>query len=61
VIHSLDDPWIPGAAYLAYDWRRNPSLMLLLSPRGGHVGFQSRHDRRIPWHDLCAAHFLAAV
>jgi predicted alpha/beta-fold hydrolase len=61
VIHSLDDPWIPGAPYLAYDWRRNPSLVPLLSTRGGHVGFQGRHDRRIPWHDLCAAQFLAAV
>jgi predicted alpha/beta-fold hydrolase len=61
VIHSLDDPWIPGAPYLAYDWRRNPSLVPLLSPRGGHVGFQGRQDRRVPWHDLCAAQFLAAV
>jgi predicted alpha/beta-fold hydrolase len=60
VIHALDDPWIPGAPYLAYDWRRNPSLVALLPPRGGHVGFQGRHDRRIPWHDLCAAQFLAA-
>ena len=60
VIHALDDPWIPCEPYVGYDWRRNPSLVSLLSPRGGHVGFQGR-DRRVPWHDLCAAQFLAAL
>jgi hypothetical protein len=60
VIHALDDPWIPGAPYVAYDWRRNPSLLPLLSPRGGHVGFQGR-DHPVPWHDLCAAQFLARL
>jgi predicted alpha/beta-fold hydrolase len=60
VIHALDDPWIPPAPYLAHDWRRNPSLTLLLSRGGGHVGFQGS-DRRIPWHDLCIAQFLALV
>jgi len=60
IIHALDDPWIPPDAYLAYDWRRNPNLVSLLTPRGGHVGFQGR-DRRVPWHDDCIARFLAAV
>jgi uncharacterized protein len=60
VIHALDDPWIPPAPYLAHDWRRNPALTLLLSPGGGHVGFQGS-DHRIPWHDLCLAQFLASV
>src|SRR6266851_3377296 len=60
VIHALDDPWIPPEPYLGYAWRRNPSLIPLLPPRGGHVGFQGR-DRRIPWHDLCATRFLAAL
>lgn len=60
VIHALDDPWIPAGPYLAYDWRRNPSLLPLLSPGGGHVGFQGR-DRRATWHDLCTAQFLASV
>jgi hypothetical protein len=31
-----------------------------LPPRGVHVGFQGR-DRTAPWHDLCAARFLAAL
>jgi predicted alpha/beta-fold hydrolase len=60
VIHALDDPWIPPVPYHAYDWRRNPSLVPLLPPRGGHVGFQGQ-DRRIPWHDHCIARFLAAL
>ncbi len=60
VIHALDDPWIPSEPYLGYAWRRNPSLIPLLPPQGGHVGFQGR-DRRIPWHDLCATRFLAAL
>ncbi len=60
VIHALDDPWIPPGAYLAYDWRRNSNFVPLITPRGGHVGFQGR-DRRVPWHDHCIAQFLATV
>jgi predicted alpha/beta-fold hydrolase len=60
VIHALDDPWIPPAAYLVRDWRRNPNVTPLLSPGGGHVGFQGK-NRGVPWHDLCTAQFLAAV
>lgn len=58
IIHALDDPWIPPDAYLAYDWRRIPNLVPLITPRGGHVGFQGR-DSRVPWHDQCIAQFLA--
>jgi uncharacterized protein len=60
VIHALDDPWIPPAAYLAQDWRRNPHLVPLLSRQGGHVGFLGR-GHRIAWHDRCIERFLAEV
>jgi uncharacterized protein len=60
VIHALDDPWIPAAAYLAYDWSRNPHLMPLLPRRGGHVGFTGK-DRRMAWHDQCILRFLAEL
>lgn len=60
MIHALDDPWIPADAYLAREWRRNPSLVPLLAQSGGHVGFQGK-DRRRPWHDVCIARFLATV
>jgi hypothetical protein len=60
LIYARNDPWIPPEPYLARDWRANPMLVPLLAPAGGHVGFHGR-DRRAPWHDLCAARFLAAV
>lgn len=55
VIHALDDPWIPGSAYTAFDWAGNPALTPLLPPRGGHVGF---HGVDGIWHDRCLAQFL---
>jgi uncharacterized protein len=60
VIHALDDPWIPPTPYVSHQWRRNSSLLPLLSERGGHVGFQGR-DWRVAWHDLCIAQFLAEL
>jgi uncharacterized protein len=58
VIHALDDPWIPAAAYRDYDWQRNPNLVPLLAEQGGHVGFHG-HDGRVAWHDRCIAQFFA--
>lgn len=60
VIHALDDPWIPPAPYLAFDWRANPHLVPLLTRSGGHVGFEGR-DRSAAWHDRAIAQFLAAL
>jgi predicted alpha/beta-fold hydrolase len=60
LIHAADDPWIPSAPYLVYRWQRNPNLLPLLAPRGGHVGFQGR-DRQTPWHDHCITRFLTAL
>lgn len=57
VMAALDDPWIPGALYQAYDWRANRSLMPLLSGQGGHVGFHGTGSRQ-PWSDLAVARFL---
>ncbi len=59
VIHARNDPWIPAAAYLDYDWSRNTKLTPLLPRAGGHVGF---HDagHQASWHDRCAADFFAA-
>lgn len=59
VIHAEDDPWIPAEAYRAFDWAANPSLNLLLSPGGGHVGFHGRGSL-VPWHDRCILQFLEA-
>ncbi|HXQ51904.1 MAG TPA: alpha/beta fold hydrolase [Stellaceae bacterium] len=57
VIHALDDPWVPGYAYVMHDWGGNRHLLPLLASGGGHVGFQGR-DRRVPWSDLAIARFL---
>lgn len=60
VIHSLDDPWIPGDSYERFDWSSNPNLVPLLSPAGGHVGFHGRQSR-VPWHDRCIERFLQSL
>jgi predicted alpha/beta-fold hydrolase len=59
LITSLDDPWVPGGAYVGNYWRSNESLSVqpLLSSRGGHVGFHGVGDSH-PWSDLAAAEFL---
>ena len=60
VIHAMDDPWIPASAYTTYSWSKNPNLVPLLPPSGGHVGFHARGSR-IPWHDRCIEAFLTRV
>lgn len=57
MIHALDDPWIPGHSYRAFDWAGNPWLLPLLAERGGHVGFHGRGSA-VPWHDRCMALFF---
>ena len=57
VLAALDDPWIPGALYRAYDWTANPSLTPLLPDHGGHVGFHGIGSRQ-PWSDHVIARFL---
>ncbi len=56
VLHALDDPWIPAAAYRDHDWAANPNLTPLLPRRGGHVGFHAPGGR--VWSDDCMLAFL---
>jgi hypothetical protein len=58
MIHAQDDPWVPAAAYLDYDWRANPRLTALIPRGGGHCGF---HDRGGTWHDRAMAAFFDQV
>jgi predicted alpha/beta-fold hydrolase len=60
LIYALDDPLVPRSSYLDFEWRRNQHLVPLLSRHGGHVGFRGL-DRRIAWHDRCAAQFIEAL
>ena len=58
IIHSRDDPWIPAAALEAAGQRRNPSIQIVLSAKGGHVGFHGA-GAKTPWHDALIANFFA--
>ncbi len=60
LIHAADDPWIPAAPYRDYPWRQAPACRLLLSARGGHVGFHGRGSA-VAWHDRCAARFIDSL
>jgi hypothetical protein len=60
LIHAVDDPLVPHSSYLDFEWRRNQRLIPLFSRRGGHVGFRGL-DRRVCWHDRCAAQFIRAL
>jgi len=60
MIYASDDPIVPNDAYLQYRWDRNPKLTRLLSQSGGHCGFRGA-DRRVYWHDVCAARFLKNI
>lgn len=59
VLASLDDPWVPGGAYSGHHWGSNKSLSLIpvLTPRGGHVGFHGTGGYK-PWSDLAVMTFL---
>jgi predicted alpha/beta-fold hydrolase len=60
VLTSLDDPWVPGGAYCDHDWESNTSLSLmpLLLPRGGHVGFHGGGEGGL-WSDMAVVKFFA--
>lgn len=58
ILHALDDPWIPSECLAGVNWPRLPAIEIMLSPRGGHLGFHGR-DSRVPWHDRVTAWWLA--
>lgn len=57
VIQAQDDPWIPAAPYLKFDWNGNLALRPLLPKSGGHVGFHGAGGQT-PWHDRKILEFL---
>jgi len=57
VIASCDDPWIPVEYYREFNWSDNPSLVPLMAPAGGHIGFHA-HDSARPWCDLAVEKFF---
>lgn len=59
LVLARDDPWIPAAAYDAFDWPVHPDLTPLIAAAGGHVGFHGT-GRRAAWHDLAAEAFFSS-
>ena len=57
LIHALDDPFIPPAAFPADAVNANPVLNAHVSERGGHVGFVGG---LAPWYPVFAAEKYAA-
>lgn len=53
ILNARDDPWIPPAPLVQFDWTSCPSARALLPQRGGHVGFHG-HGEQDAWHDRCA-------
>ncbi len=58
IVHSRDDPWIPADALEAAAHAATQRLGIVLTLRGGHVGFHGAGMKR-PWHDSLIAEFFA--
>lgn len=60
VLHSMDDPFLPSESVPRAALEGNPSLVPVLTARGGHVGFLDGTLRRPGfWGEREAARFLA--
>ncbi len=60
VLHSLDDPFLPPEAVPRSALEANPSVVPILPPSGGHVGFlEGAPWRPRLWGDEEGARFLA--
>ena len=60
LLAAANDPWVPGAAYRAFDYSQNGALVPLVPEEGGHVGFHGRGSR-VPWSDRAVSRFITAV
>jgi predicted alpha/beta-fold hydrolase len=58
IVHARDDPWIPPTALEAAAGAGNPSLSIVLTARGGHVGFHGAGST-VTWHDTLTEEFLS--
>ena len=62
-IHAADDPFAPAASIPLDAIRRRPNLSLLLTERGGHLGFLDRRLRTGPrgWLEQSIARYVSAA
>ncbi len=62
LLHSLDDPFLPAWAVPTAAMKANPSLLPIITERGGHVGFLEGSPLRPAfWGDETGAGFLASA
>lgn len=59
ILHAVDDPWIPFQDYHR-PWGAQAPLDVLLTRRGGHVGFHGRASQD-PYYARLAETFLARI
>jgi hypothetical protein len=59
VLAADDDPWIPITHYRSFNWKDNPWLLPVMTPRGGHVGFHGMDNK--PWTDIALEKFLEQI
>lgn len=59
LLHSKDDPMVPLGPYLGVAWDALDAVELVLTDRGGHVGFHGRQPR--PWYVPAAVGFFSRV
>ena len=59
VIHALDDPWIPSAAYRAFHVGRQSEPDAVCYPAAVATWDSTAAAACVPWHDRCLVQFLA--
>jgi predicted alpha/beta-fold hydrolase len=64
VLHADDDPIIPGRSFRDASLVENPSVLLVVTPRGGHVGFvadAARDDADRRWAENRVVEFFSLL
>jgi hypothetical protein len=62
LLHAADDPFLPASAFPARECASNPQLTVVMTGRGGHVGFvEGTPWAPRFWAEEQAARFLAAA
>ncbi len=56
ILHAKDDPFIPFSQF--EEMEENPSVLLVATERGGHVGFVARASEDRFWYETMTAEFI---
>jgi hypothetical protein len=60
ILHAKDDPFIPFSPFEGREIKENPSVLLIASERGGHVGFVSAraNGENLFWYETMIMEFV---